>query len=258
METKEPLKKWRVRGLVAGPALPHGDIRLGKSCRISRITVQESQRLFSRARESAVNFGDLMAAQFGYPDVFSVEKPLATSVYSKHELSVVVWAANENDAFDKAPEEVDKCLGALALAVGTQRYRFYPSVVNTLPGSSGLDTREYRTSGLGAVTVYEKEHLQTDSLDYAKVLLEMDEKDKVFEKAFDFLRAAWRLKDVPLGDPVVLRAILSNCFLALETISNSVTREWRKDNKESTLSEQELVVDTLREKLKDVESVARR
>ena len=257
MEAKETLRKWHDRGLVAGPALPNSVIRLGKSCRISRIIVQESQRLFSRARESVANFGDLMAARFGYPDVFSVEMPLATSVYSKHELSVVE-AANENDAFDKAPEEVDKCLGALALAVGTQRYRFYPSVANTLPGSSGLDTREYRTSGLGAVTVYEKEHLQADSLDYAKALLGMDEKDKVFEKAFDILRAAWRLKDVPLGDPVVLRAILSNCFLVLETISNSVTREWRKDNKESTLSEQELVVDTLREKLKEVESVAKK
>lgn len=258
MEAKETLRKWRVRGLVAGPALPNGGIRLGKSCRVSRITVQESQRLFSRARESATNFGELVAAQFGYPEVFSVEMPLTTTVYSKHELSVVVEAANENDAFYKAPKEVDKCLGALALAVGAQRYRFYPSVANALPSSSGLDTRAYRTSGLGAVTVYEKEHLQADSLDYAKALLRMDEKDKVFEKAFDFLQAAWRLKDIPLGDPVVLRAILSNCFLALETISNSVTREWRKDNKESTLSEQELIVNTLWEKLKDVESVAKK
>ena len=65
-----------------------------------------------------------MGAQFGYPDVFSVEMPLATSAYSKYELSVVAEAANENDAFVKAPEEVDKRLGALALAVGTQRYRF--------------------------------------------------------------------------------------------------------------------------------------
>jgi hypothetical protein len=258
IEPKEPMQKWRVRGLVAGPALPNGGIKLGSSCRISRITDQESQRLASKARQRLADFEGLMAAQFGYPDVFSVEMPITASVFSKHELSIVVEATDENDAFTKAPIEVDRCLGALALAVGTQRYRFYPSLAKRLPGPSGLDKREYAHSGLGSVTEYEKQRLRKNSLSYAQALLGMDEKDEVFEKAFGFLRAAWRLKDIPLGDPVVQRAILSNCFLVLETISNSVTREWKRHNKENTLAEQGLAVDALQESLERVESVSKR
>ena len=140
------MTKWRVRGLVAGPALPRGALKLGKWYRIRRITGQESRELLQRANQRLLN-PDFLAAQFGYPQVFSAEMPLTAIVHSKYELSVTVDAPNEIRAFEKAEEEGNRCLGMLALTVSIQRYRFYPSVANKLPGPNGPDTRNYTSMG---------------------------------------------------------------------------------------------------------------
>ena len=251
------MTKWRVRGLVAGPALPKGALKLGKSCRIKRITEQESHELLQRANQRLLN-PKILAAQFGYPEVFSAEMPLTALVHSKYELSVIIDAPDELRAFDKAEEEGNKCLGMLALTVGTQRYRFYPSVANKLPGPQGLDTRNYTSTGIASATIYESEYLSRVDADSVKALLDLGEVDKVFERAFGFLLAVWRLRDIPLGDPAIYKAILSNCFLVLEAVSDAITKEWRKENRESTLSKQELVVSNLQRKLDGTESTSDR
>jgi|ERR671932_1461718 hypothetical protein len=118
------MPKWRVRGLVAGPALPDNGIRFGKSCRIRRIAEQESQEHLYSANQRLMNL-DLVTAQFGSPEVFSVEMPLVARLYSKHEMSITVHAPNDPLAFDKVEKEAARYLGGLA--IGSQRYRFYPS-----------------------------------------------------------------------------------------------------------------------------------
>src|SRR5215217_1571410 len=169
------MTKWPVRRLLAGPSLPNGSHKL-KSCRIKRITEQERRDLLYRANQRLMNL-DFVAAQFGYPDVISAEMPLTALVQSKHELSVTVEAPNELEAYRKAEEAADKYLGALAFAVGIQRYRFYPSVANKLPGAGGSDTRNYMSTGLAQVTLYESKRLPTKDVDYAEALLDLGGKD---------------------------------------------------------------------------------
>ena len=118
------MSKWHVQGLAAGLALPNNGIRFGKSCRIRRIAEQESQKLFYSANQRLMNL-DLVTAQFGSPEVFSVEMPLVARLYSKHEMSITVHAPNDPLAFDKVEKEAARYLGGLA--IGSQRYRFYPS-----------------------------------------------------------------------------------------------------------------------------------
>lgn len=175
--------------------------------------------------------------------------PLTALVHSKYELSVIVNAPNEREAYEKAEEEADTYLGALAFAVGVQKYRFYPSVANKLPGSGGVDTRNYSSTGGATATVYESKTLHTQDVEFAGTVLDLTSTDKVFERAFGFLQSAWRLGTVPLHDPAIHKAVLSNCFLVLEAVSDAVTKQWRKENKGSTLAKQEQIVDDLREKL---------
>ena len=51
--------------------------------------------------------------------------PLVARLYSKHEMSITVHAPNDPLAFDKVEKEAARYLGGLA--IGSQRYRFYPS-----------------------------------------------------------------------------------------------------------------------------------
>jgi hypothetical protein len=108
------------------------------------------------------------------------------------------------------------------------------------------------------VTVYENETLPTSAVDNAKALLRMERMDKVIERAFGYFQAAWRLSDVPLDDPAIHKAVLSNCFLVLETISEVVTKGWREQNKADILSKQSEVVDGLNEKLDRTEGVPKK
>jgi hypothetical protein len=162
-----------------------------------------------------------------------------------------VYAPNEPLAFNKAHEEASRYLAALALAVGIQKYRFYPSVANNLPKAGGLDTRDRGSTGIATATVYQSERLHIGDVAHARTLLELGGKDKVFERAFGFLQAAWQLRDVPLADPAIHKAILSNCFFVLEAVSDAVTKEWRKKNKKDIFSQQELAIDDLRQNLND-------
>jgi hypothetical protein len=244
---EERSTRWHVRGLVAGPALPNGDFELG-SCRIKRIGEQGRRDLLNRARQRLLNL-DLVAAQFGSPDVFSAEMPLTALVYSKHELTVIVDAPNHLVAYDKAEEEADRALGALTFAVGIQKYHFYPSVANKESDSGGSDTQNYMSTGIAMATVYESESLRVKAMDDTRIVLDLRGEDKAFDRAFGFLQSAWRLASVPLHDPALHKAILSNCFLVLEAVSDAVTKEWRKDNRESVLSKQETVVASLQEEL---------
>ena len=57
---------------------------------------------------------------------------------------------------------------------------------------------------------------------------------------------------MPLTDPAIHKAVLSNCFLVQETVANEVTKDWRKSNKEATRVRQETVVHELAEKLKEL------
>jgi hypothetical protein len=251
------MSRWHVRGLVAGPALPDGNIKLGRACRIGRIAERESRQLLDQANRRIMDLG-FLAGQFGSPTVFSAEMPLTARVHSTHELIITVDALNDPGAFNQAEEEAGRHLGALALAVGVQRYRFYPSVAIKLPGPGGIDTRERGSTGTAMATVYESERLRVDDANYARALLELGYKDKVFQRAFGFLRAAWRLRDVPLDDPAILKAVLFNCFLVLETISDAVTRRWREENKPATLSQQGAVADDLREQLNATEEASKK
>jgi hypothetical protein len=244
---EERSTKWRVRGLIAGPALPKGNLKLN-TCRIRRIGEQESRTLSKMARQRLVN-PDFLTAQFGSPDVFSAELPLAALVYSKYELSVIVDAPNALKAHEKAEEEAHKILGALTFTVGIQKYRFYPSVANKLRALAGSDTRNYMSTGIATATIYESDSLRAEALNEAKTVLALGGEDKVFERAFGFLQSAWRLASVPLPDPAINKAILSNCFLVLEAVADAVTKEWRKEHRESVLSKQEAVIENLQEEL---------
>jgi hypothetical protein len=241
--------------LVAGPALPKGELKLG-ACRIREAGKQKRQDLVHMAQERLIDL-DYLAAFFGHPDVFSAEMPLTALVHSKHELSVVVDAPDENSAYLEAEKEVTTFLDVLALAVGVQKYRFYASVANRIPEPGGVDTRNYMSTGISQATIYESMNLRAEDEEYARTLLGLAEQDKVFERAFGFLQSAWRLGNVPLVDSAIHKAVLSNCFLVVEAVSDAVTKGWRKENKKSTLSDQELIVDNLREQLNSIESASK-
>jgi hypothetical protein len=188
-----------------------------------------------------------VAAVFGYPKVFSADMPLTTVVHSRHELSIVVTERDPAQALREAEREAHKHLSALGLAVGIQRYRFCPAVMNRLPGGGAIDPSDRITTGwLGAV-VYESESLESAAVDYARTLV--SNPDDTIGRAFGFLQAAWRLIDVPFGVPEVNKAVLSNCFLVVEVVSNAVTKEWRRRNKADTVSRQATTAEGLVEEL---------
>lgn len=160
-------------------------------------------------------------------------------------MSVMVEAENYPLAFREAERKAGRALAMLTVAVDTQRYRFLPVVANKLPGPAGIDTSNYSTAGFGATTVYEKDVLRSVAMDYAKDLVALSERDKVFATALGFLQAAWRLGEIPFALPEIHKAVLSNCFLVLEAISNAVTKEWKKRNRADTARTKEEITNSL-------------
>lgn len=246
--------RWLVRGLVAGPALPSGRVKLGGLCRIRSITDNESRKLKRQAGLRYFN-EDFDDSRVGCPVVVSTEM-LVSRVFSRHELSVVVEAPDSYLALDVA-EEARRQLGALALAVGAQRYRFVASFAEKRPGPGGWDEQKHISSPEGPLNLYRSGKLRPDQIEYAKKLLALSNKRKV-DKAFGFMRNAWRLGDVPLLDPTIHRAILLNCYLVLETASNDVTKDWRGANRADTLKKQGSIVDELATKLAGTKNLSGR
>jgi hypothetical protein len=248
---EKPTNRWLVRGLVVGPRLPNGSVKFGHSCRIKIIPDGEATAHLQRAAQIRVDPLSILRQQFGPVGAFSFTPPLAHYTESRHELSITVAATNPPLAAMKAIEEADEYLAALTLAVGQQRYLFAPTIVEKLPDASGIHSYKHVPSGLGLAGVYYPEALKRDDEQNTKTLPRLSEGNKVFRRAFGYLRAAWLLSGVPLGDSALHKAILSNCFLTLETIANDVTKEWRKKNKELTRTQQVTVVEDLTEKLND-------
>lgn len=249
---EKPTNKWLVRGLVVGPKLPKGSLKLGRSCRIRRITQGEAEAHIRRAKQLRVDPLSILRQQFGPVGALSLTPPISHYTESSHELSVPVTAPNPPLAASKALEEADEHLAALTLAISDQKYLFGPTIVEKLPDASGIHTQKHLASGFGMAGVYYPEALGRDEERYAKTLLELSADDKAFGRAFGYLRAAWRLRDVPLGDSAIHKAVLTNCFLVLETIADAMTKGWRKKNKEITRVQQRAIVDGLDEKLADL------
>lgn len=246
---EKPTNKWLVRGLVVGPKLPKGSLKLGRSCRIKRITQGEVEAHLRRAAQIRVDPLSILRQQFGPVGALSLTPPISHYTESRHELSVTVIAPNPPLAASKALDEADEHLAALTLAISGQRYLFGPTIIEKLPDASGVHTQQHLASGLGIAGVYYPEALGRDDEQYAKTLLGLSDEDTTFGRAFGYLRAAWRLRDVPLEDLAIHKAVLTNCFLVLETIADAVTKEWRKKNKEITQVRQRAVVNGLAEKL---------
>ncbi len=230
--------------------MPKSSVKLGRSCRIKRITDNEIRAHLQRAAQLRVDPLGMLRQQFGSVGALSLTLPITHYTESKHELSITVTATNPPLAVSKAVEEADEYLAALTLAVGEQKFLFGPTVVEKLPDASGTYPDQHLASGIGVAGVFYPKALERDDERYTKALLEMSERNKAFGRAFGYLCAAWRLSGVPLEDPAIHKAILSNCFLVLETVADDVTKEWRKRNKEATRARQREAVDALAKKLK--------
>jgi len=249
---EKPTNRWLVRGLVVGPRLPKNSVKFGYSCWIKRITEGERQAHLQRAARLRADPLENLRQEFGPVGAFSLVLPLTHYTESKHELAITVVAPNPPLAATKAVQEADEYLAALSLAVGEQRYLFQPTVAEKLLDSSGSDLHQYVPSGVGVASVFYPETLNVGDEWYVKTLLQVSRENKTFGRAVGYLRAAWLLRDVPLTDPAIHKAVLSNCFLVLETVANEVTKDWRKSNKEATRVRQQTVVHELAEKLKEL------
>lgn len=235
-----------------GPKLPKSAVKLGRSCTIKRITDGERLAHLQRAAQLRADPLAILRSQFGAVGALGYTLPITHVTESKHELSVTVAAPNPPLAASKAVEEADKYLGALTLAVSEQRYLFEPTIVEKLPDASGLHPYKHLPSGVGRAMVYYPGALKHDDERCAKALLELSAENKTFGRAFGYMCAAWRLTEVPLGDPAIYKAILANCFLVLETIADDVTKDWRKKNREDTRAKQREVVGELTKKLEEM------
>jgi hypothetical protein len=65
----------------------------------------------------------------------------------------------------------------------------------------------YVPSGMAQARVYYPEGLKHSDEQYAKILLKLSEGNKAFGRAFGYLRSAWRLRDMPLDDPAIYKAL---------------------------------------------------
>lgn len=229
---------------------------MGRSCRIKRITDGEVRTHLQMAAQLRVDTVRMLRQQFGAVGALSLTLPITDYVESRHELSITVTATNPPLAVSRAVEEADEYLAALTLAVGEQRYVFGPTVVEKLPDAGGVYPGQHLASRFGTAGVFYPEALERGDERYTKTLLELSEKNKAFGRAFGYLRAAWRLRGVPLADPAIHKAVLSNCFLALEAVADDVTKEWRKKNREITGARQRQAVDALAEKLEGLGDAA--
>ena len=122
---------------------------------------------------------------------------------SKHELSITVVAPNPPLAATKAVEKADEYLATLSLAINKQRFYFGPTTVKKLPDRRGTYPHQYIPSGIGAAGVFYPETLKPDDEQYVKALLGLSRENKTFDRAVGYMRAAWRLRDVPLADPAI-------------------------------------------------------
>jgi hypothetical protein len=85
-------------------------------------------------------------------------------------------------------------------------------------------------------------------VDEAKALRVLSDEDSVWGGR-RFLHAAWQLKGIPIDEPTINRAVMSQLLPRLEAVSEAVTKEWRKRNRPDILKQQGQVVDDLQDAL---------
>jgi hypothetical protein len=250
------LAKWQVRGLLIGPEPPRGTVKLGRSFTIQRITEQQRRDYLDRATHLLANHEAAARAQFGELDTFSTTPPLEKLVYSKHEARITVTAVNPALAILQAIEDSGKYLGALAIVVGTQRFQFSPLVARQLAGSGEVNRTEHTMTTMATATVYHPVDITQTTVNEVNSFLAAASSDTTAQTAFGFLTSAWRLDDMGRFDPAAQKAILSNCFLVLETIANAITKEWRKQHNDDIVSEYAIIVKDLEGRLHEIQTVS--
>jgi hypothetical protein len=249
------MPKWRVTGLVAGPQLPSSTARIGPFCVIQRITEQQRLEHLERVTELIRNH-HLAKTQFeSYSDTLSYTLPIENVTHSKHELRITVEANDPPQAMISAVDEAAKYLGALALVVGEQRYQFGPTVVQQVTAATGLASTAHVQSLAARVSLYYPGTLTQTDTKTANTLLKLSGQNKAVSRAFGYLRAAWRLDDIGRSDPAVQKAIVSNCYLVLEAISEAVTKQWRKENRGHALDDQTQIIHALTNKLETAQDL---